>query len=266
MLSEQRKYKLISAAATTAIMAVIVVICLLFGYMPPDPPIPESGVEVNLGYSDMGLGDNDQIADGGSVAKSASSSAAVSEQVATQSTQESVSMPTADKANPTAKPDPTPTAQTKVQEAPKQPELNRNALFSGSRNKNASQNGGSEGNTSGAGNMGKANGNPNASGYVGSGGGGAAGKGTSFSLVGRTARALPEPTYSSNQQGKIVITVYVDRQGNVIMAENSRGSTITDQSLVNQAIAAARNAKFSASETAAEKQKGTITYVFSRSN
>ena len=262
--SNDNRNKVISATLTALIMAAVVVICLAFGYMPPDPPIPESGVEVNLGNSDFGLGNNENLNEGSQAASAPAAPAPAAEETATQNTEESVSMPS----KPTPKPTPvkeTPQEQPKAEEKPKEPVINNNALFKKKGASASSSDGGSEGNTSGEGNMGKENGNPNATGYSGIGGNGGRG-GIGFSLVGRSAKSLPEPSYASNAQGKIVISVYVDRQGNVVAAENSRGTTINDQQLVNRCLDAARNAKFSASATAAEKQKGTITYVFSRAN
>ena len=54
---KENRPKIISGALTAVIMLIIVVICLAFGYDPPNPPIPEEGVEVNLGDSDFGLGE-----------------------------------------------------------------------------------------------------------------------------------------------------------------------------------------------------------------
>ena len=39
--------RIISGIITAIIMAVVVAVLLAFGYDPPDPPIPEEGVEVN---------------------------------------------------------------------------------------------------------------------------------------------------------------------------------------------------------------------------
>ncbi len=49
--------KLISGISTAAITALVILLMSLniFAYTPPDPPIPEEGVEVVLGDSDFGL-------------------------------------------------------------------------------------------------------------------------------------------------------------------------------------------------------------------
>lgn len=263
---EEKKYKRISATITAVLMLLLLVVCLSFGYMPPDPPIPESGVEVNLGYSDQGFGETQQESDATSTSQPATQPSPTQEEVSTQNTEESVSIP--DKVTPKNIQQNSPKEvqeSPKQEEKPKEPELNQKALFSNKKSASKSSEGGSQGVTSGEGNMGKENGNPNATGYSGVGGNGSAG-GPNYSLAGRKALSLPEPDYKSNRQGRIVIAIQVDKQGNVIAAEKERGTTIDDSKLVSQAIAAARRAKFSASSEAAEKQKGTITYVFSRVN
>lgn len=264
---EEKKYRAISGTITAALMLLLLIVCLSFGYMPPDPPIPESGVEVNLGYSDQGYGDAEQVNEAASSQQPVPETSQAQEEVSTQSSEESVSIP--DKVTPKPveqKPQQEIKETPKQEEKPKEPELNQKALFSSNKKSSSkSSEGGSQGTTSGEGNMGKENGNPNATGYVGTGGNGSGG-GPSYSLTGRKALSLPEPDYKSNRQGRIVISIQVDKQGNVIAAEKGRGTTIDDAKLVSQAIAAARKAKFSASSEAAEKQKGTITYVFSRVN
>lgn len=254
---DENRYRVISAVLTTVIMAVVVVICLAFGYMPPDPPIPEEGVEVNLGNSETGFGESQQI-DGSTQSASAPASSA-EEDLSSQSTEESVALPTKTNTKTSKTQQEQPKEATKQETKPAEPVINQNALFK--KRGDGNNNGGSEGNTAGSGNMGSKDGNPNASGYNGNSGGG---KGVSFSLVGRGKVSLPEPAYNSEAQGKIVIQIYVDRKGNVIAAENTRGTDIRDQALVDLCIAKAKESKFSSSETAPDKQKGTITYVFRR--
>ena len=74
--------------------------------------------------------------------------------------------------------------------------------------------------------------------------------------------ALPLPAYpAGNRGGKVVVRVAVDKQGYVTSATyEPKGSTTSDSSLVEAAIAAAKRAKFT--ESAAFVQGGTITYIF----
>ncbi len=239
--------KLISGICTAVIMALIVVVLLAFGYNPPDPPIPEEGVEVNVGNSDFGAGlSPDPASEASSYAPPAAQ-----EQVATQHTEPA---PSINAANNTGVVNPSATEQPKVEN--KEPEINRNALFTGRRNQNGGT--GSQGQSTGTGDQGKPNGTPNSNNYTGNGG-----TGGSYSLAGRNAVSLPKPQYNSNQQGTVVVRIWVDQQGRVTRAEyEPRGSNTSDGDLVSKAISAARKARFNADRSALEEQKGTITYIF----
>lgn len=85
-----------------------------------------------------------------------------------------------------------------------------------------------------------------------------------WDLSGRTLRGtMPKPSYeNSEESAKIVVNITVDHEGNVIFAELGSGSTSFDPHLVNEAIKAARKAKFSSSDK--DIQRGTITYNFVR--
>jgi TonB family protein len=117
----------------------------------------------------------------------------------------------------------------------------------------------SDGNTGGTGNQGDVNGDPNAGNYTGSG----KGEGVSFSLAGRNYLTLPEPEYMKQESGYIVVEVIVDRTGNVVDAiPGKKGTTITDNKLMEAARKAALKAKFDTKADAPPRQTGTITYHF----
>lgn len=79
------------------------------------------------------------------------------------------------------------------------------------------------------------------------------------SLVG----SLPVPDYPSREEGRVIIEIHVDQQGNVTRtAFRSRGSTTTHTALVAAAERAAKRARFNVDETAPFPQVGTITYNF----
>lgn len=240
--------KIISGIVTAAIMAVVVAILLAFGYDPPDPPIPEEGVEVNLGDSDYGLGDDAQPAS----TAAATQAPSTPNQVATQHAEPTPNVGANTNDGNTVKPAP---EQPKVEN--KEPEINRNALFTGRRNQQSGT--GSQGVTEGTGDQGKPNGNPNSNNYTGNGGG----NGVDFSLERRSSITLPKPQYNSNKQGRVIVRIWVDQQGRVIRAEyEPKGSNTPDGDLIAKAIAAARKARFNADPSAPEEQKGTISYNF----
>lgn len=255
MIDQEHKNKIYSACTTALVLGLILVVCLAFGYDPPDPPIPEEGVEVNLGNSDFGSGDAPMPTP--SQASSAPRPVSATEQISTQKTEATVPMYSSDKPAKALTDNETPT--TTQPEPPKEPEINKNALFSKSNRSKGDKNGGSQGVKGGDGNQGKEGGDPNSNRYDGSPGKG----GNNFRLEGRSAKALPPPQGGNNKQGKVVVKIWVDRTGTVTQVKApEKGSTLTDAGLVNQAKAAAMKAKFSAKEDAPEVQVGTITYVF----
>lgn len=120
-------------------------------------------------------------------------------------------------------------------------------------------NGGGKGNTGKSGNQGDPNGDPNASRTMGlsSGGTGNVGGG----LMSRGVVRSPKINDSSQESGKVVITVCVDAAGKVTRADfTQRGSTTSNARLVELARRNAANYVFTASQT--DEQCGNITYEF----
>ena len=85
----------------------------------------------------------------------------------------------------------------------------------------------------------------------------------SFNLNGRSigAGGLPRPAYTVQEEGRIVINITVDPQGNVIFAEIGRGTNIDNASMRTSALDAAKRAKFN-SINGTNNQSGTITYLY----
>ena len=139
----------------------------------------------------------------------------------------------------------------------------------------------SQGNSqTGKGDQGNPNGDPNAlytgkngsgtgsGSETGSGGGDGDGKGPgkgsgiSFSLGGRTSVSLSKPFDNSQETGRVVVDITVDKYGNVVTANpGARGSTTTSSHLYKKAQEAALKAKFIPNPEV-EEQRGTITFVF----
>ncbi|MDR1722998.1 MAG: TonB family protein [Tannerella sp.] len=111
--------------------------------------------------------------------------------------------------------------------------------------------------TAEAGNQGAPTGNSNTGAVQGIGGYG------SFNLNGRSVGSggLPRPSYSGMEEGRIVINITVDPNGNVLSAEIGRGTNIDTPSMRKSAIEAARRAKFNKIQ-GANNQSGTITYNY----
>lgn len=248
--------KIKSGAITAVLVALIIVLLTSFAYTfnpeeykkenpPKDPP---EGFEVSLGHSRNAMGDN---AEASAAQTSPSTKSNPPEKVVTQNTHRTASVPTS--------PEHTPQATPKQEVVPQEPAINQNALFS--RNKVRKNGDGGKGVTQGTGTQGDPNGNSNSNNFNGTSGHG--GNGGSYSLAGRTAVTLPKPEYNSNQQGTVVVRIWVDQNGKVTRAEyEPKGSNTQDGTLVSQAIAAARKARFNKDPKAQEEQRGTITYIF----
>lgn len=240
--------KVISAIGTAVVMILVTLVLLAFGYDPPDPPIPEEGVEVNLGDSDFGMGDDPQPA----ADAAATQAPATPNRVATQNAEPTPDMNVSQSEGNTVKP--APTEQPKTEN--KEPEINKNALFPGKRNQQSGS--GSQGVSTGTGDQGKAGGTATSNNYSGNGGGNG-----NYSLAGRSSIALPRPEYNSNKQGTVVVQIWVNREGRVVRAEyQPKGSNTSDGELVKHAVEAARKARFNPDAGAPDEQKGTITYKF----
>lgn len=79
----------------------------------------------------------------------------------------------------------------------------------------------------------------------------------------RKCLSLVKPKGDFPQDGKVVLKITVDEQGNVVPSVYD-GTTISDQETIRAAKKAAMSSKFSAGEPG-EKDTGTITYVFTKS-
>ena len=147
---------------------------------------------------------------------------------------------------------------------------------------------GGDGNDKVAGNKGKVDGNLNSNGYSNGGGGSGGGtgggngpgngpgsgpgngpgsgggSGGGYSLGNRKVLSKPSPNYTCQEQGKVVVQITVDRNGNTISATPGvQGTTNTARCLLDQAKIAAMNTKWQPDSNASEKQVGKIIYTFS---
>lgn len=141
--------------------------------------------------------------------------------------------------------------------------VNKRALYTGSQS-DSDGDGSNQGITGQPGDQGKPGGVPNSNNYEGTGQGD---EGVGFDLSGRGAKHLPKPAYDSEEVGKVVVEIHVDRYGKVVYARaGAQGTTISDLSLRRLAEDAARKSVFTPDPKAPAKQKGTITYNFIRLN
>jgi TonB family protein len=110
----------------------------------------------------------------------------------------------------------------------------------------------------GAGNQGVETGSPSVDNTI----GGGQGYGN-FSLDGRSSLgALPRPSYTTQEDGVVVVKIIVSPKGNVVSSAISlQGTTTDNQTLRSAALTAAKQARFN-EITVSQNQTGTITYHF----
>lgn len=83
-------------------------------------------------------------------------------------------------------------------------------------------------------------------------------------VKGRDCVGVPaKPNYGVQNEGVVVVEIWVDRQGAVIKAfPGADGTTVTDKDMWTAARQAALKTKFNVSPESPEQMKGTITYIF----
>ena len=248
-MSNEKKDKGIAIAGTIVVHALVLLVLFLMAFRTPLPLPGEEGVEVDLGMMDQGMGNIQPE-------KPAIPMAAQPQQQQNKSNEDIVTQHD-DEAPAIEKPKNTkPKQETKPVEEPK-PTVNQKALFKGSNNPQA---GGSEGITGQPGDQGKPNGLAGIKKYDGNGG---KGNGTGYDLGGRGAKSLHRPDDDFSEEGRIVVDIWVNRDGQVVRAEvATKGTDIINNAMRQKAIQAAKRSTFASDPDAPEEQHGTITYTF----
>lgn len=270
---EQEKKKIDNKAliGTVIFHVAVLVAFIFFGLSTPLPLPEEEGVMVNFGFSDQGMGQRQPLVSSPPPPQpQPTQTPQASEDIATQDTDPSVAIPTSpsNQTRPVTNtrpdqqpPQPETTQPTPEPEPEPQPVVNPNALFPGrDQQTTANQN---QGQTGQPGNQGSPQGTPDGTATN----GGGQGNGIEFSLSGRRANHLPLPEYTTQSQGRVVVAITVNRNGQVVRARaGERGTTTSDRVLWAAAEAAAMRARFDVKNDAPHEQTGTITYNFIRLN
>lgn len=268
-----------SAILTIAIHGALFLILLFTLMTTTIPPFPEAGggggVLVNIGTLEEASGDIQPMSENISkvpVHEKVKASVAKEEKVATQDLEES---PIAKESKIIPKHITPVKTETKTDIKPKVEPIKRadpNSLYHGKTTASKSQ-----GTGKGLGDQGDPKGDPlskytgkNGNGTGGDGNGSGTGPGSgpgkggiSFSLSGRHMVRTPQVNDRSQETGKVVVEITVNKDGDVMSAiPGGRGSTTTSSLLFKLAKDAAMKAKFNSSPDEADIQKGTITFVF----
>jgi colicin import membrane protein len=252
---------------------ILILVIVFFGFSTPLPLPGEDGILINFGTDESGFGeiepaysdlpDNQEIMTQQEVTTPESEN----KEILTQDFEESAPVKeekvTLEKQ--TIKKDVVPETVTETKEevitqpVVEERKVNEQALYKG--RSSTSESTGSEGITQGDGNQGSITGSPDSDNY--SSGLSQGSGGVEFSLAGRNPLFLPKPKYEYQVEGKVVVEIRVDRNGNVTYARAGvKGSTTNEDHLIKAAQEAALKARFDSKSDAAYTQTGTITYHF----
>jgi len=280
--------KNIRASVYTLIVCVLLLI-LLFVFrwtLASIPPPPEDeGIEVNLGNSEQGLGEDQPFLPG--KPSPADQQAYTPPKVANTPVENVKDFETDDKdedapvikkppvvkpnatkvpekeivkSTPVRNPQPANDPPAPVPPKPKAVFKGVNGTGTGGNEADNYKKGGNEGIAGGHGDQGAPGGNPESDNYKGGGGTGSSGVSMIKGLSGRRIMRTPSFEDDFNENAKVAVDIRVDAAGNVISAEyQPKGSTTSDPSLKAIALKKARQVKFN---SGSDESAGTLQFNF----
>lgn len=83
-----------------------------------------------------------------------------------------------------------------------------------------------------------------------------------YDLADRTDVYLHIPAYQCQNAGMVVVSIVVNRNGRVIAATVDKTTSSEDPCIGEMSVKAALGSSFNASQSAPDRQRGTITYTF----
>lgn len=279
---EEIKNKTISGTIAVIIFGLLLLFLILYKLITPNPPFPQSeggggGMEMALGMTDAG-NDNIDYNQIGAAPSVVVSEEAAKEELLTDDKSD-VSVKEEIKKDEPEKETKTEVKNNTVVIKPVVKELTMAEKLALKYKKESGKTGGGIGDNKEAGQQGDPNGDPNGKGNGGTGGGtgggngtgdgpgdgpdkGGVGKGYKFSLAGRSFIKPPTLPKDTKEEGKVVVNITVDSDGNVTEADpNGRGTTTSSALLKAKARQAAMATKFNIDGKVPE-QHGTITIIF----
>lgn len=252
-----------SFAITSAIFVILFLLFAFLGLTYMDPP-PENGIAINFGTSNVGQGEI-QPTEPVKSAPTPSQSEPVTSQEDNTLTQDDDSPVTVTPKNNEPKPKTnTPKEEPKPKVETPKPSTNTtnalDALINGP--KSDGQNEAGHGDDGLPGDKGDPDGSIYANSFYGSGSGNGSGNGTGWGLAGRKLASNSKRVQDCNEEGRVVVKVWVNRNGSVIKAERTQGTTNTNPCLVNPALETAKSFKWQADSKAPETQIGFVVINF----
>jgi len=252
--------------ATGIIVAAIMAMCYFIVFEVPAKPVEGTGgILVNYGTSDAGMGNDYTSTEQPSIAEKANHTQPTKVTTAPP-TEQKTSEETSDKKILTQDHEDAPekasndkkstkSVSTQATKSVTKPTINQNALYKGKANGGT---GAGDGTTNTPGNQGNPNGSTLTNNYNGNG----SGNGGDMSLGHRSFIYPPKVSDNHRVSGKIVVEFLVDKQGNISQVSIGRGTTITDDALIEQCINAIRNSKVTPDDNAPDEQRVRKPFVF----
>ncbi len=290
------RHKKKSFTLTTLLLSVLLLILFYIGLTYMDPPI-ENGISVNFGTMDFGMGNEQpkekiksepvdipeppnepEEVQETAVPKEVQEEEVVekepaAEKVLTQENEESIKIKKAqeakrkaDEAAKKAKAEAERIAREKreaEEKAQKEREAKKKKLdeLIGGINKSDGNASGSEGDDNRAGDKGSPDGDPYATSYYGTPGSGSGTGG--YGLNGRSLVSKGKEKQDCNQEGRVVVKIVVDRNGNVVSATPGvKGTTNNDPCLLDPARKTAFKHKWNLDSNAPSQQIGFVVVNF----
>lgn len=286
---EEIKNKSMSAGISVLLFALLLLFLILFQIITPNPPFPDTGggggLEMALGMMDAGTDEVDYSHMGAAQEVIVSEDVAKEKELLTDETSD-VSINNNDNKNEKEEIKKENVVKEKTNAVVIKPIVKEKTAaekLAEKFKKNTGKNTGGSGNTNNPGQQGSPDGNPDGQGTGGTGGstgggngpgdgpgdgpgsgpGSGGGKGIKFDLKGRAVIKPPKMPKDTKEEGKVVVNITVDSEGNVTEADpNGRGTTTSSALLKAKARQAALATKFNIDGKIGE-QKGTITIIFS---
>ena len=263
------KHKKKALIEASIVMILLIILMFISGMTYLDPP-PETGIAVNFGTSEVGKGEvqpqrNTTPEPEPQKVEEPQQKVEpeIKDKVITQDNDEAPVIKNKPKTKPKPKTTPKP---VKPKPKPKpQPDKNITDILNNVNNApgDDTNNSSGEGNDNQAGDKGDTSGDPNASGYYGNGGHNGGGGTGNYRLGNRRALTKPKPNFNCNEQGRVVVKIFVNKNGKVIKAvPGIKGSTNNAPCLLNAAKQAAMKTKWSPDTKAPDTQVGKIIYNF----
>lgn len=255
----QEKNKRTGWIITIVFHTILVCLFAIYGLSYLDPPPEPEGITINFGTTDLGkMTENTEtptktkeIQTEETVVNEVNPTESVEEDILTQNTEEAPVVKTEEEKEEVKE-----VVEEAVEEK-KADQRTTDALNKWEQSQNTAS--GGDGETDVSGDQGALDGDKNSDNYK----GGGAGNGLTFSLSGRSMISSPQIQDASQEVGKVVVDIIVDRSGKVLRATpGARGSTTTSTHLYKKAKDAALKTKFNANTEAAEEQKGQMTFIF----